>query len=123
MLRRLTIAAVAAFCIVAPSGAQQLVIQQRPSGGELRSEVRIQVNMNFFVTAQTGDPEAAMKAQENARRVLYDSAGRECELLKAVIASECRLESVNVNMNRTYGNQQPEGFNANGSFAYRVLLK
>lgn len=67
--------------------------------------------------------DAAVKAQENARRVLYDSAGRECELLKAVIASECRLESVNVNMNRTYGNQQPEGFNANGSFAYRVMLK
>jgi hypothetical protein len=40
-----------------------------------------------------------------------------------VIASECRLESVNVNMNRNYGNQQPEGFNANGSFTYRVMLK
>lgn len=118
-------AAIAAFCIVAPSGAQQIVIQQRPGGGaaEPKGEVRIQVNMNFFVTAPTSDSEAAVKAQENARRVLYESAGRECDLLKAVIASECRLESVNVNMNRNYGNQQPEGFNANGSFAFRVTLK
>jgi hypothetical protein len=116
-------AAIAAFCLVAPSGAQQLVIQQRPGGNDPRGEVRIQVNMNFFVTAPASNTEAAVKAQENARRVLYDSAGRECELLKAVIASECRLESVNVNMNRNYGNQQPEGFNANGSFTYRVMLK
>lgn len=123
MFRRSIMAAIAAFCLVAPSGAQQLVIQQRPGGSDLRGEVRIQVNMNFFVTVPTSNTEAAVKAQENARRVLYDSAGRECELLKAVIASECRLESVNVNMNRNYGNQQPEGFNANGSFAYRVMLK
>ena len=123
MFQRSIMAAIAAICLVAPSGAQQLVIQQRPGGSDLRGEVRIQVNMNFFVTAPTSNTEAAVKAQENARRVLYDSAGRECELLKAVIASECRLESVNVNMNRNYGNQQPEGFNANGSFAYRVTLK
>lgn len=123
MFRRSIMAAIAAICLVAPSGAQQVVIQQRPGGNDPRGEVRIQVNMNFFVTAPTSNTEAAVKAQENARRVLYDSAGRECELLKAVIASECRLESVNVNMNRNYGNQQPEGFNANGSFTYRVMLK
>lgn len=123
MLRRASIAAVAALCLAGPSAAQQIVIQQRPGGTEQKGEVRVQVNMSFFVNAPTGDAEAAVKAQENARRMLYDSAGRECELLKAVLASECRLESVNVNMNRNFGNQQPEGFNANGSFAFRVMLK
>ena len=123
MFRRVIMAAAAAFCLAAPSAAQQIVIQQRPGGGEAKGEVRVQVNMNFFVTAPTSDTQAAVKAQENARRVLYDSAGKECELLKAALASECRLESVNVNMNRNYGNQQPEGFNANGSFSFKVTLK
>jgi hypothetical protein len=88
--------------------------------------VRIGVNMSFFVPALTSDGEAATKAQENARRVLYESASRECELLKATIASECRMESINVNMNRNQvypGSNQPEGFNANGNFAYKVLMK
>jgi hypothetical protein len=122
-MRRLTLTAIAALFLIGPSAAQQIVIQQRPGGGEPKGEVRVQVNMNFFVSAPTNDTEASVKAQENARRVLYDRAARECDLLKATLASECRLESVNVNMNRNYGGSQPEGFNANGSFSFKVTLK
>lgn len=123
MFRRIILAVAAALILVGPSAAQQIVIQQRPGGGEPKGEVRVQVNMNFFVNAPTNDSEASVKAQENARRVLYDRAARECDLLKATLASECRLESVNVSMNRHYGGSQPEGFNANGSFAFKVTLK
>jgi hypothetical protein len=124
MLRQTLMAALAAFVMAGPSAAQQIVIQQRPGGPEPKGEVRVQVNVNFFVSAPMGDAEAAVKAQENARRILYVSAGRECDVLKATLASECRLESVNVNMNRNYGGgNQPEGFTAGGSFAYRVMLK
>lgn len=122
-MRRLTLAAIAALFLIGPSAAQQIVIQQRPGGSEPKGEVRVQVNMNFFVNAPTNDTEASVTAQENARRVLYDRAARECDLLKATLASECRLESVNVNMNRNYGGSQPEGFNANGSFSFKVTLK
>lgn len=123
MVRQSIIVAVAAFVLAGPSAAQQIVIQQRPGGGEPKGEVRVQVNMNFFVSAPTNDTEASVKAQENARRVLYDRAARECDLLKATLASECRLESVNVNMNRNYGGSQPEGFNASGNFTFKVTLK
>lgn len=122
-MRRLTLAAIAVLFLIGPSAAQQIVIQQRPGGPEPKGEVRVQVNMNFFVNAPTNDTEASVKAQENARRVLYDRAARECDLLKATLASECRLESVNVSMNRNYGGAQPEGFNANGSFSFKVTLK
>ena len=124
MLRRTIIVAAAALVLAGPSAAQQFAIQPQPGGNtESKGEVRVQVNMNFFVAAPMSNTEAAAKAQENARRVLYDSASRECEVLKATLASECRLESVNVNVNRNYGNQQPEGFNANGSFGFRVTVK
>lgn len=122
-MRRLTLAAIAALFLIGPSAAQQIVIQQRPGGSEPKGEVRVQVNMNFFVNAPTNDTEASVTAQENARRVLYDRAARECDLLKATLASECRLESVNVNMNRNYGGSQPEGFNASGNFTFKVTLK
>ena len=39
------------------------------------------------------------------------------------LTSECRLESININVNRTFGNQQPEGFNANGNFTFHIKLK
>jgi hypothetical protein len=124
MLRQSTVAAIAALILAGPSAAQQVVIQQRPiAASEVKGEVRVQVTMSFFVQAPMNDSEAAVKAQENARRTLYDSAGRECELLRAVIASECRMESININMNRNYGQQQGDGFNANGNFAFRVTLK
>lgn len=124
MLRRVSIAVIVALCLAAPSTAQQrIAAQPGPGGAGQAGEVRIQVNMNFFVATPMSNAEAAAKAQEGARRVLYESAARECELLKAVIASECRLESINVNVHRNYGNQQPEGFNATGNFGFKVTLK
>lgn len=90
---------------------------------EPKNEIRVQVNMTFFVHGAVDNSEASIKAQEDARRSLYESAARECEVLKAAIASDCRLETLNVNINRSYGSPQNEGFNANGNFGYRVTLK
>jgi len=102
--------------------AQQLVVEQRPKI-EPRSEVRVQVNISFFVPGAVNGSEASLKVQEDARRSLYHSAARECEVLRETIATECRLESLNVNINRTYGAPQNEGFTANGNFGFRVTLK
>jgi hypothetical protein len=83
------------------SGAQQqITIQNRPPAPEQKGEIRIQVNMNFFVPGAVNNMEESLKAQEDARKALYMSAGRECEVLKAALASECHIESVNVNINR-----------------------
>jgi hypothetical protein len=48
-------------------------------------------------------------------------AARECGLLEDTIAAECRLESINVNLNRQAG--QVEGFIAMGQLGFRITRK
>ena len=103
--------------------AQQIVIQNRPAGQEQKGDVRVQVNMSFFVPGAVTGSEASLKAQEDARSALYHSAAHECDLLRAAIANDCRLESVGVNINRNFGQGQNEGFTATGNFSYKVMLK
>ena len=48
------------------------------------------------------------------------------ETIEISIASDCRLESVNVNIQRInqFGNQQrPDGFNVNGNITFRIVPK
>jgi hypothetical protein len=124
MSRTIPAAVAAIFLLAAPAIAQNMVIQPRAANAtEPKGDIRVNVGMSFFVAAPTDDSEAAVGAQERARKVIYESAARECEVLRAAIASECRLESININVNRQYGNQSPQGFNAGGNFSYHVKLK
>lgn len=124
MIRLLAFFVSAGLALALPASAQQIVIQPRATTAlEAKTDIRVNVAMSFFAKAPVSDAEAAAKAQEQARRVLYEAAAKECELLRTVIASECRLESINIGVNRSYGNQQPEGFNANGSFTFHIKLK
>ena len=52
-------------------------------------------------------------------------AARECDLLREVLAKECRMESIstNVNVGRQFGQQQPEGYTVNGSMSFQITLK
>ena len=95
-----------------------------PSGA-LRQEgwVRIQSTINFFVAGPTGEGEEAQKLRDRARRSIFEMAARECDLLRDVIAKDCRLEQVSTNINRQYGQQQQEGFNISGSMNFQVTLK
>jgi hypothetical protein len=85
-------------------------------------EVRVVVNVNYSVPGPFGDGDDAIKVQENARRVLYSVADRECAVLRETLATECRLEAVNVNVNRQRHSQQ-DLLNANASMTFRVRLK
>src|ERR1700744_4295328 len=78
---------------------QPVFVQGRNPPGSI---VRVQTNTNFFVPGPTGESEEANKNRERARRAIYEMAAHECELLLQVLAQECRLESVNVNMNRQF---------------------
>jgi hypothetical protein len=49
-------------------------------------------------------------------------AAGECGLVQQVLAKTCRLESVNVNINRQ-PNGQVDGYVASGNFALRVTQK
>jgi hypothetical protein len=124
MIRRSAFCIATSLALTVPAAAQPIVIQPRAATAlEAKSDIRVTISMNFFAQAPVAAVEAASKAQEQARLVLYEAAGRECGLLQSVIASECRLESININVNRTFGNQQPEGFNANGNFTFHIKLK
>jgi hypothetical protein len=109
---------------IAQTTGQRITIEQ--SASSPRQEVRVQSNFNFFIPGPTGEGEEAQKLRERARRIVYEMAAHECDLLREVLASECRLESVNdniniININRQF--QQQEGFNVNGSMSFQILLK
>jgi hypothetical protein len=123
MLRALLLVSPLILLVSGSVDAQQITIQNRPPASELKGEVRVQVNINFFVPGSVNGSEASLKAQEDARSALYHSAGHECEVLRAAIATECRIESVAVNINRNYGQPQNEGFTAQGNFGFKVMLK
>ncbi len=111
MTRLLVIAALALHS--APAAAQSA-----PA-----SAVRVTIGINLFVAAPTEAGADAIKAQEDARRRIYQIATRECAILLDVMASDCKLENVNVHANRTSNPQQGDGFNIGGNLSYRVLTK
>jgi hypothetical protein len=88
-----------------------------------KASVRVYANYNIFVPAPSGDSDEARKARDNARRSFYEMARRECDLLREVLAKDCRLESLSTNVSRQYGPHQPEGFNVNGSVNMQIILK
>ena len=109
--------------VLAQSPGQRVIIEQ--SGGAPRQEgfVRVQSTINFFVAGPSGDSEEAQKLRDRARRTVYETAARECDLLREVLARDCRMESVNIGVNRQFGQQQTEGFNVNGSMSFQITLK
>jgi hypothetical protein len=125
MLRKLILALPLALMATGVADAQQPVAhaQTLPNFSKIGGSVRVQVHVVFFIAGPVNDSAASLKAQEGARRALYESAGRECDLLRSVIASECQIESINVGVQRSFGGQQGEGFNASGNFGFRVTLK
>jgi len=96
--------------------------QSRPE-----STVRVQSSMNFFIPGLTNEGEEAQKLRERAKRVIYESAARECDLLRDTLAKDCRLESVNSNIDRQFApqfnQQQLEGYRVNGQVSLIVTLK
>ena len=85
--------------------------------------MRVQSSANFFVAGPSGDSDEAQKLRDRARRTVYEMAARECDLLREVLAKDCRMESVSGNINRQFGPQQTEGFSVNGSMSFQITLK
>jgi len=110
---------IAAFALVATAGSAESSMNR----GQWQNQVRVSVSVNMFVAAPTDSSPQALIAQENARRKVYEVATRECAVLLDAMASDCRLENVNVNINRYQNPQQPEGFTVGGNMTFRVTLK
>jgi hypothetical protein len=114
----------AALLLASPVIAQQrIILEQNGNSPRQENSVRVQSSINFFVAGPTGESDEAQKLRDRARRIVYEMAGRECDLLREVLAKDCRLESVNTNINRQFGQQQQEGFNVNGSMNLQITMK
>ena len=108
--------------LAAPAVAQTA---GQASGQRQDTPVKIQASFNFFVSGATGDSEEAQKSREKARRIVYEMAARECDLLRDVLAKDCRMEAVSSNVSRQvqYGQQPTEGYTVNGSVSLQITLK
>jgi hypothetical protein len=119
-------AALGLLLLAVPAVAQtpgQRIIMEQMGASRQEGWVRIQSTINFFVAGPTGESEEAQKLRDRARRAVYEMAARECDLLREVIAKDCRMEQVSNNINKQYGNQQQEGFTVTGSMNFQITLK
>ena len=121
--------------VLAPPGAnaqeinplvrERIVVQgNNPESRE--RQVRVQASINVFMPGPSGDGEAAEQLRERARRMIYQVASRECGVLEEVLARTCRLEAINVNLNRQMGQMGGgvgEGYMVAGSMTMVVTLK
>jgi hypothetical protein len=126
MQRLLTASAFLLGCVTCASAQTIVVNPNRTSMPMTAEQVRVTLNVNTFLPALNDTGEDALKAQEAGRRMIYALAAHECDILRDTIASECRLESINVNVQRMpnqFGPQRVEGFNVNANISYRVLQK
>jgi hypothetical protein len=102
---------------------QRIIVEPANPLPRQEGSVRVQSSVNFFVAGPTGEGDEAQKLRDRARRAVYEMAARECDILRDVLAKDCRLESVNSNINRQFGQQQQEGFNVNGTMSLQITLK
>jgi hypothetical protein len=111
--------------LIAPAGAQTPGGQGYELRPGLRQDgmVRIQTSVNFFVAGPTGEGEEAQKLRDRAQRYVYEMAARECDLLREVLAKDCRMESLNVSVGRQFGQQPQDGYNVTGSMNFQITLK
>lgn len=129
---RVLSAALFIMFVSAPAGAQEanplvrerMVIQSASNNAESRgSQVRVQTSVNIFMPGPAGEGEAADQLRERARRMIYQLAARECSVLEDVLARTCRLEAINVNINRQQGSGMGEGYMVGGNVTMMVTLK
>jgi hypothetical protein len=123
---QLVFAAASLLLLLVPAAAQtpgqRIVIEQSGSGSRQEGSVRIQSSINFFVTGPTGEGEEARKLRDRARRTIYEMAAHECDMLREILANDCKIESVTSNIGRQFGQQQ-EGYTVNGSMNFQITLK
>lgn len=94
------------------------------SVGESRGQqVRVQTSINLFMPGPSGEGDAATQLRDRARRVIYEMAARECSLVEDVMARTCRLEAINVNLNRQQGSGAGEGYMVGGNITMMITLK
>jgi hypothetical protein len=105
-----------------PSGEGAASYVAMPDG-----QARITLSTNRFVQSPSDNSDQASKSEADGRRMIYDLAGHECGILRDTIASDCHIESININILRLPPNpnsaSRPDGFNVNASIVLRIVPK
>jgi hypothetical protein len=126
MLRKVTAAGLFGVLLLASAGAQTITLQRPGVVDPNAGQIRVQISVNFFLAGPTNESEQSVALRDRASRAIYEMATRQCEVLRERLADDCRLESVNVNINRQQqqiAGQQVEGFQAGGTLGYRITQK
>ena len=128
MLRLYLLPALLAWATAASAQTIEIRSNQPSMTSRRVEQVRITLGVSTFVPAPTDNNEEALKAQETGRRMIYQLAAHECAILLDMLASECRVESVNINAQRMAagqfgGQQKVDGFNINGNISFGILQK
>jgi len=121
-----TLAALAALTLGAAAQDVNPLVRERigVSPSETRGQqVRVQTSINLFMPGPSGEGEAATQLRDRARRAIYEMAARECGLVEDVMAKTCRLEAINVNINRQMGSGMGEGYMVGGNITMMITLK
>src|SRR5262245_21467163 len=97
----------------AESTGQRIVIERSSQPQRQEGAVRVQLSIQLFLPGPTDDSEDAGEQRERARRVLYNLAAKECDVLREVVARDCQVSSINININRQSGGQT-QGYSVTG---------
>lgn len=131
-MRRYIVIAVIFLAFAATASAQTIVINPNKPGvlpSPSVQPVRISLGINMFVPTPDNDPTQMLKAQEDGRKLVYQAAASECGVLRDVLAKDCRLESININVQHVPANQnfnggaKVDGYNINGSVNFEIAPK
>ncbi|KIZ47145.1 hypothetical protein OO17_05525 [Rhodopseudomonas palustris] len=115
------IAGAAGLLLVGPAVAQRVGAEHNAPP---QQSVQVQTNISLFVEDVGGTSEDAEKLRYQIRRRIYEMAAHECDLLREVIAKDCRLETVTSNIRQRSGQRpQQDGYDINGSLRLQITLK
>lgn len=92
-------------------------LQDRPD-----RPIDITVQYSISLPVKSGDVEAQRAALEQGRRMLYEMASAECEVLLATISVQCRMERLNVQSNPAR-RQNEDLINLTANGQYKITVK
>jgi cyanophycinase-like exopeptidase len=124
-LRPRPFVAIALLALAASTTAERTATAQ-DAGAERAGRIsvlRVQSTVSLFVPGNQGSLDEQKAAGESGRRAVYEMAARECQVLVEVFRADCKLVSVNVNVNAQTRTPGSEGLAVNGTIAYELTSK
>jgi hypothetical protein len=116
------------FLSAFPALSQTITIARDPTLPGFRapntfdpSATRIQVSIGVTRPSSTATTQDQLAAQEELRRLLYESAARECGVIGDTFKAECRIASLNISSNAN--NRGNDGIFANANVTFELGKK